>query len=247
MEKDVLDGNWKWTMLPNDKISCLICCCSQDEQHDRLLERALSSIENQTHKLDEIILILNACWSHTMEVLNDYPYMDARKSGQLKIYEKPAKTGLASCKNFGLKYCAGDWITYCDADDAWLPCKLEVQRDYILNRSSDIFDDDFVFSESWDVYNAGYNEIWKPNCFRVGQFETHGLIYSRIFQQNVLCHGSALIKRRVLKELHGYSEFKEHFGQEDWELWKRAIRQGYQFYKVPERLYLYSMGTSVER
>ena len=83
-----------------------------------------------------------------------------------------------------------------------------------------------------------------PGFSYVGQYETHEQIYNRIFQENVMTHGSMLIRKKALDELGGYNDVR---GAEDWDLWKRAISAGYKFYQIQERLYMLTMGTSVAR
>lgn len=108
---------------------------------------------------------------------------------------------------------------------------------------------DVCFTQSWDSYNG----LWKPNCFLVGAYQGHESIKSRIFQENVLCHGSAMFSKELYDEVVGregyfYSEDRRYLGREDWELWQRLIMMyKARFYNIPERLYVYSMGTSVER
>ena len=50
-----------------------------------------------------------------------------------------------------------------------------------------------------------------------------------------------VIKKSCLDKLGGYPEKK---GMEDWELWNRAINEGYKFYQIQERLYIYRLNTS---
>lgn len=232
-------------MLSTDKISVLVCAHSQDVQHDRLLERSLDSLIHQTNKPDEIILILNACWSNTWEVMNDFPYIDIRKNGKLKIYDKPDKTGLASCKNFGLQKCNYDFVAYQDADDASLLCRLELQRNFLLQNP----DVDLLFTECFDVYSPGeIDEIWYPNCFKIGQYRTHNQITQRIRDENVLAHGSLMGRKSILLYNDGYNTDKAHLGREDWQKWYSLIYYNLaKFHKLDERLYLYSMNTSVAR
>ena len=224
-------------------LDVLICCHSKDDYHDQLLERALSSLEQQTFQDFRTILILDECHPETMNRLNDYPYMEWRKSDRLQIFQRPRKLGLASAKNFGLSQCQAEWIAYQDADDSCLPIRLEMQMDAI-SKDSDI---DFCFTEVWDVYNPGYQELWKPNCFRVGQYQYPNQIKLQLMKENCLCHGSAMIRKKSLDELGGYDTNESFLGKEDWRLWLCASAKGCLFYKIPERLYLYSMGTSVER
>ena len=62
--------------------------------------------------------------------------------------------------------------------------------------------------------------------------------------ENILTHGSMMIKKKCLIDLGGYNNVK---GMEDWDLWKRAIKNGYKFYQISNRLYVYRLNTSVAR
>lgn len=222
-------------MKESDTISVLVCVHSRDREHDVLLQRALESLVRQTYSHFQTVLVLDECWEDTHSIARSYAdVLDMR------IYDRPRKQGLANAKNFGLKHCTTDWVAYLDADDMWLDCKLEVQRNYMLQHPAL----DFCFTESWDLLN----DVMVPNCFQVGQYRTHGQIAAAIEKENVLCHGSAMIKLAALQELGYYNENKLVLGREDWDLWRRAIASNnHHFGKVPERLYVYSLGTSVPR
>jgi len=221
-------------MKENDTISILICCHSTDHEHDMLLQRALESLTKQTYPYFETILILDQCIDSTKSTAE--PYKDVLS---LKIYERPHKNGLAVAKNFGLERCTGDWIAYLDADDEWMDCKLELQRNFLIENPGV----DFCFTEAWDQYG----DVLYPNCFKIGQYDTHTKIASALSRENVLCHGSALIRKISITSLGGYHTDKTLLGKEDWDLWRRAVENNFTFAKLPERLYIYSMGTSVTR
>lgn len=221
-------------MKESDTISVLICCHSTDHEHDVLLQRALESLTRQTYPNFEVVLVMDQCWEQTRMTAD--PYKDILN---LKIHERPHKQGLAVAKNFGIKHCSSDWIAYLDADDEWMDCKLEVQRDFALSNPGV----DFCFTEAWDRQG----DTLSPNCFRVGQYDTHEKIANALQRENVVCHGSALIRRIALESLGGYRTDRSLLGREDWDLWQRAVAGGFTFFKVPERLYIYSLGTSVTR
>lgn len=221
-------------MKESDKISVLVCVHSTDRQHDVLLQRALESLVRQTYAEFQTIVVMDECWEDTKSIVESYgEVLD------IKFYERKHKQGLAAAKNYGIEKCNGDWIAYLDADDQWLDCKLEFQRKWLLQNT----DIDFCGTGAWDLVN----DIMLPNCFEVNQYNSHDEIVSRIATENVMCHGSMMIRLNALKALKGYNQSILHKGQEDWELWIRAIKSGFKFGKVSERLYVYSMGTSVER
>jgi len=221
-------------MKPSDTIDVLICVHSQDYEHDMLLQRALESLTRQTYDEFRTVVVLDECHRDTRGIVENYAEVL-----DIRILERPRKQGLASAKNYGLKQCTANWVTYLDADDQWMDCKLEVQRKFLLNRP----DIDFCFTECWDLEN----DVLRPNCFGVGQYQTHEQILAALPRENVLAHGSAMIRRVAIETLNGYRTDKFLLGREDYDLWQRAAASGFIFWKVPERVYVYSLGTSVPR
>ena len=221
-------------MKETDTISVLVCVHSPDTEHDRLLQQALESLVRQTYEDFEVIIVLDECWEGTRSIVDS-----SREVLNIRFFERPNKQGLAAAKNFGLGKCTGDWIAYLDADDEYLDCKLGVQRQWMLEHS----EVDFCGTQAWDILD-GY---MVPNCFSVTEYTDHNDIVGRLPNENVLCHGSMMIRKIALESLGGYSTDKLLLGREDWDLWARAANAGFRFGKVPERLYIYTLGTSVPR
>ncbi len=230
------------------KISTLICVHSTNEKNDILLQIAIHSVINQTRQPDELILVLDECWSG-IAGSNVYDALPGTKNfleeifslysftGKIKIFERPKKEGLAAAKNFGLQYCTGDYVTYCDADDYWHNTKLEIQEQYAISHP----EIDVIATESWDICK---NEGVYPNCFDIGQYRTNDEIKRRLQFENVICHGSVMVKLTTLDKVGGYRDVR---GAEDYDLWKRISSNGGTFYKIPERLYYWRHGSSVAR
>lgn len=221
-------------MKKTDTISVLICVHSQDSWHDDLLRAALISLSNQSFQEFQTVIVLDECWGSTEEVLSDFI-----SKLNITYWEKPKKEGLAKAKNFGLKHCTGDWIAFLDADDEYLPCKLEWQRNFLLNNPSI----DICGTLAWDRVGS----YMKPSCFVPGQYETHEQISGRLPAENCMCHGSVMIRRSALDAVGGYPEDKKYLGKEDWCVWMNLLEAGYKFHNLPERLYVWSANTSVER
>ena len=118
-------------MKPKDTISVLVCVHSVTDENDRLLCRALESLSRQTYSDFETIVVMDECHNATRGVVNRY-----KDILNLRVLERPRKQGLAKAKNYGIKHCSGDWIAFLDADDTYMDCKLEVQRNYMLKNSA---------------------------------------------------------------------------------------------------------------
>lgn len=221
-------------MKQEDKVTVLICVHSQDHQHDMLLQRALESLVKQTYDDFQVLIVMDECHIDTISIVEAY-----QSVLDIEVCVKPRKQGLAIAKNFGLDRCKTEWVAYLDADDEWTEDKLEKQRDYLIANP----DVDLCFTQAWDKYADG---AIKENCFTLGQYETHEQISGRLPQENCLCHGSALIRMSVFEEMK-YPTGRSFLGKEDWTLWNILADNEYKFYNIPERLYYYSMGTSVAR
>jgi glycosyltransferase involved in cell wall biosynthesis len=215
------------------KISILICVHSKDSLHDNLLLNALSSLQNQTYKNFDVFIVFDECWSNTNSIIKDDYFFKINR-----LY-KSKKEGLSVAKNFGLKHITSDWIGFLDADDLYLPTKLEKQVNFINNNDVDFLGTKTFYKNGSNLINSNQMYPWWT------KYETHEELSNILKEkENVLTHGSMLIRKSCLDNLKGYRNIK---GMEDWDLWKRAIRNGYKFYQIQENLYIYTIGTSVAR
>lgn len=212
-------------------VTILICVHSTNNHYDSLLIRALKSLESQTYKNFKTLIVLDGCWDNTKKIINETKlFLD------IEIKEKSKKSGLGDAKNFGLSFVNTDLVAFLDGDDLYCHDKIEKQL-HFLEKNDNI---DFLATQSWNIKNNNEHNLVE-SCFLLGTNETHDEISENIIHENMLTHGSMMIKKRCLDDLGGYKNIK---GMEDWDLWKRAIEMGFKFHQIQERLYIYSIGTS---
>ena len=215
------------------KLSILLCAHCPNANYDNLLAKAISSIYEQSYKDYKLFIVLDECWSGTLSKVKDVITPDT------EIIIRNKKDGLAKGKNAGLERIDTEYVAFLDADDEYLPGKLEKQMNFIENNNVDFLG---TLAALKDV-RSGTPKMIQGFSYP-GQYETHEQISNRIFHENVMTHGSMLIRKKALDELGGYNDRR---GREDWDLWQRAISAGYKFHQLQERLYMLTMGTSVER
>ena len=216
-------------------LTILICVHSTINFYDELLNKSIQSLVNQTYKNFKTVIVLDECWDKTKEMISLSNY-----DLDLTILTKEKKQGLSYAKNFGLYHIDTEWVGFLDADDLYLPTKLENQVNYIENNKVD-----FLGTKSW--YIDGLNEDrlypnWYLNDEEIPNWENHEDIKSEIFEKCVLTHGSMLVRKECLNKLNGYQDVR---GTEDWDLWKRGMSNNFIFHQLPEKLYIYRRGTSV--
>ena len=86
---------------------------------DRYIPQAVESVLNQTYPVNEIIIIDDGSTDQTRSVLQ--PYFDRIHY----VYQE--NQGVSVARNHGIKLSTGTFIAFLDADDVFLPQKLELQ------------------------------------------------------------------------------------------------------------------------
>lgn len=85
---------------------------------ERFLAEAIESILAQTYKNYEIIVVDDGSTDRTREIASAYPQV---------IYLHQVNSGTAAARNRGILSARGELLAFLDADDVWVPGKLEWQ------------------------------------------------------------------------------------------------------------------------
>tara|TARA_Y100000296_G_scaffold6929_1_gene8308 strand:- start:253 stop:1077 length:825 start_codon:yes stop_codon:yes gene_type:complete len=166
----------------------------------KLLERAIKSVLLQTYAPSEVIVIDDGSDDDTKEVVSKFDTV---------TYLYQDNNGVSAARNKAVHYAKGDWVSFLDSDDEWLPHKLQKQVE-LLNQLPNL---NIVHGE----------EIWIRNGVRVNQMKKHkksgGDIFIPSLKLCLISPSAVMIKRDFL-----ISEglFKEDFTVcEDYDLWLR--------------------------
>lgn len=100
---------------------------------EKYLEQCLNSIQNQTYKNFEVILVNDGSIDHSESICMDFVKVDTR----FKYFTKE-NGGASSARNFGLDHVLGEFITFIDADDWVDENHLEVLINNIKENNSDM-------------------------------------------------------------------------------------------------------------
>ena len=214
------------------------------ESHHRMFLRALKSLENQTYKNFGVIVVLNGCYDSYQKIISS---VDSPLGITWLTIEGKASGAIA--RNKGIRHSKEKFIAQLDADDQYHPKKIETQLNFFKNNPEYSFVGTLAndFRSETDIKNS---------CFGENQHRQHCDIARALKNSNIMCHGSIMFRREAFLLLDGYNEKHKpgsvwpEYGTkmwEDWDLWKRALKKGYKFYNIPQRLYYWSVDTGVER
>lgn len=189
---------------------------------ESVIERCIASIINQTYSNIEIIMSDDASEDQTLIVAKR---ILQNQSNWTLIENKVNFGGPARGRNQGLKAAKGDFICFCDADDAWLPDKLEKQVKYLD-------------SSQLDFCGTNCENIGIPNFFsHVGQ-----VLWRQELRRNRFPLSSLIIKEKVLANKIHFNEAKEFQGVEDYDFVLQLFSKRFNGGVLEERLvnYYYS-------
>ena len=105
----------------SDKIKPLVSIIVNCHNGETYLNDCLISIMNQTYKNWELIFWDNFSKDNSKKILNNF------SDSRIKYYHSDTFTPLYEARNLALKKATGDFISFLDTDDWWVPNKIEKQ------------------------------------------------------------------------------------------------------------------------
>ncbi|MBQ2444058.1 MAG: glycosyltransferase family 2 protein [Clostridia bacterium] len=94
---------------------------------EQYLPLTIESVQAQTYENWELILADDCTPDNSADIIAEY----AKKDSRIKYIKLKENSGAAIARNEALEAAKGRYIAYLDADDIWLPNKLERQIDFM--------------------------------------------------------------------------------------------------------------------
>lgn len=187
---------------------------------------AVDSALNQTHAVDEVIVVDDCSTDDTVEHVSASFRNDAR----VRILALPVNGGACVARNKGIEAAHGDWIAFLDSDDLWDAEKIQAQLDELGRNAQAIAC--FCGMTAYRDGKALY-ELVPPAPFQE----------SDLWIKNTLGSTSnAVVRADVLKSIGGFDPALPSC--QDWDLFLRIAAAG-PISTVPRSLVRYSEGNHV--
>jgi glycosyltransferase involved in cell wall biosynthesis len=148
----------------------------------------------------------------------------ARDFPAVRLFQQKNR-GVAAARNLGIQHSRHDWVAFLDADDIWLPGKLQSQLQLLCEHP-----EARMAYAAWEVWTSTASE---PSVDFLAEVARHagdsarwngpsGWIYPDLLLDCVVWTSTAVLHRSLLAELKGFDE-ERRIG-EDYDLWLRASR-----------------------
>ena len=208
------------------KISVVIPAynCSQ------YISKTVESVLSQTCKDFEIVIADDGSTDDTKDKVD----MLIKEGAPIKyIYHE--NKGPAVARNTGIRNASGEYIAFLDADDLWVPEKLELQME-IFQKNSDV---GLVYS---DVQNFDDSRRWQADRFHYSPEQVarqSGWIFPAFFRREVhIPTSTVMVKKKCFDEVGLFDENMKKLCSQDREVFLRITRK-YQAHYIHRPLALY--------
>jgi glycosyltransferase involved in cell wall biosynthesis len=162
------------------------------------------SVLCQTYQDVEIIVVDDGSTDGTLARLEEF-------GDRIRVHQQ-ANGGVARARNTGVGLSTGSWIAFLDADDLWLPNKIE--------RQMTITDAPLTFT---DRYNFGARGDLPELQSLVTPMRGGDLFVPLLLEGNFITSTSVMIRRALFEQLGGF--YTGLNGTEDWDLWLRVAER----------------------
>jgi glycosyltransferase involved in cell wall biosynthesis len=169
----------------------------------KYIGEAINSVLCQTCTDYEIIVVDDGSTDNTKEIIdNNFP--------QVRYYYLPHR-GVSRARNYGIQKARGEFIAFLDADDLWLPDKLEKQIG-VFNADQELM---LVFTEHRFFDTNGIREA----TFSKKERLMKGDVVKNIFLYSHVALPTVMVRKNVFQEI-GYFEEDLNVAEDD-NLWIR--------------------------
>jgi glycosyltransferase involved in cell wall biosynthesis len=176
------------------------------------LAAALDSVFAQTRPPDEVIVVDDGSKDATPAIVSNHPQATRIR------YLRQENTGAAAARNAGIRAATGEWIAFLDADDLWLPRRLEAGRE-VADRNPELR---WIAGTYWERTRGGQDLLRGPSS-RALTLLKNGSYFPDIFdvfhRDALFWTSTFLIHRSCIAEVGGFDP--SFVRREDVDLWLR--------------------------
>lgn len=182
----------------------------------------IRSLQAQTHTNWEMIVVDDCSRDDSCRIIEEF----AREDPRIILIRQDVNGGAAAARNRGLQAVTGRFVAYLDADDIWLPHKLETQIAFMLEKQCG-------FScASYEVINDAGQPLHK-NVMMLPKVDYVGYLTNNLLQTVGIMVDLSIVDKSLLVMP---TQLKI---SEDAATWLQILKAGHPCYGTPDVLAQY--------
>lgn len=186
---------------------------------ERVIERTIKSVQNQTYKQWELILVDDCSPDSSANIIREIMAGDDR----IKYIKLDKNSGAAVARNTGIKAATGKYIAFLDSDDMWMPEKLEIQLSLMKEKGCAF------------VYSAIRMIDQNDNVTKDSTFVPERLNYKTILKRTYIATSSVLLDMEKIGEF----QMPLRRSGQDYATWLMLLRRIDYAYGIQKPLVMY--------
>ena len=108
-------------------MSGLVSIITPTYNAERTIAKAIESVLSQSYSNWEMLITDDCSQDNTVEIVSRYAEADSR----IRLIRSAQNNGAGVARNTSISHACGQYIAFLDADDRWMPNKLERQIDFM--------------------------------------------------------------------------------------------------------------------
>jgi glycosyltransferase involved in cell wall biosynthesis len=175
----------------------------------QFIEEAIESVRAQTYDHWELLLVDDGSKDASTQIALRYA---ERYAGKVRYFEHEGhqNRGISAARNLGINNAKGEYIAFLDADDVWLPQKLDEQVAILESQPEAAM----VYGpgKMWNSWKGNSNGLWQDRMQRLW-VQPNVLVRPPTLLTLFLQRGSAtpspsgiLVRQNVMEHLGGFEE-----------------------------------------
>ncbi|MHC5074563.1 MAG: glycosyltransferase, partial [Planctomycetota bacterium] len=193
-------------MSDKQLVSCIIIFFNAE----RFLEEAIESVFAQTYENWELLLVDDGSADSSTTIALNYAEKYPEKVRYLE-HEGHKNRGMSATRNLGIQNAKGDYIAFLDADDIWLPYKVEQQISIIesIPKAAMLYGSTYY----WYSWTGDPDDIQKDRVVENEDAPTIRMVqpieFLTLFINNQILKpptSSLLVRRNLASRIGGFEE-----------------------------------------
>ena len=183
-----------------------------------LLQRAINSVQSQSFKNYELIVIYD-----NPKKKENLKLLKSLKKKRIKVLINNKNLGAGFSRNKGIRKATGEFIAFLDSDDMWKKNKLSIQYNYmkknnipISHTSYDLFDEENIFLQRRVARKLNYFDLL--NSCDIGL-------------------STVMVKKKLILKHNLFPNLKT---KEDYVLWLKISKSGILFEGIKKSLTIWT-------